>query len=266
MLPSPTFGQIGENAICYEDYATLKKGHYLTGSTINWCLKQLTLDFPNANVTVLSTDFYVRLSPWSPDHKDQRLAEAVDQIQISPNENRIIVLPACCRSHFYILVAVMDLFNPLLFILESLGGPVYGKEPPHTDKFLLLLKLRTENRNLVLGKFQKHLPVVPRQPFLSNNCGIFAVKFVELLLRDPHAFVESAHQNKLGAMFLPNSLNSKRDEIAVKVNTDASNQRLPGAPLCNNPIPLPLPSPDWVWTKVLEFSARLIIILLHSCR
>ena len=233
----PLHGQIGENAVSYADYTTLMKGRFITGSLLNWNLKVLCNDFPNPEVTVLSTDVYQRLEFWSDEYQDERLLTWVDQVPCLIGDNRLVILPSCCRSHFYILVAVMDPSAPVIFILESLGGPYYGQEPPFTDKFVSFLNHISKRSD----SFEKLIPEVPRQPFSSNNCGFFAIKFVELILQDPAAFVALSRSNSLGDWFGSQSLNNKRQEIASLVAKHAEDQRL---------IPLPLPSPDEVYHQV----------------
>ena len=53
----------------------------------------------------------------------QQLEKWVEHDRLwSVDGSRLVVLPSCHDSHYYVLVAVMDQQQPLMYILESLGG------------------------------------------------------------------------------------------------------------------------------------------------
>ena len=241
-------GQIGDNTITFHDYASLVVGKYVTDSIVNWSLRLLSLKCQNSDVEILSTEFYMRLENWGTSVIDERLNAWAENFDI---KTRMVVLPVCWQRHFYVLVAVLDPHVPTVFILESLGGSKFGREPPFTDKFCSLLAFSLSSRDVALGEFRKVLLDVPRQPYGSNNCGLFCIYFVELILGDPVIFVTLANSNDLAKWFPSNFLNSKRDEVAANIASAAESQRLPGGPMLRFHIDLPLPSPRAVSLQVL---------------
>ena len=113
-----------------------------------------------------------------------------------------MLLPLCHASHFYGLVAVLDEDQPLLVILESLGGS-FAKEPPITKIFIEFL---AEQRQLLDGRrveFKIVTPEVPRQAPGSNNCGLFLIKYMRKIIETPEDFVEKVKNCKLADWFPP---------------------------------------------------------------
>ena len=251
---TPANDQIGGNTITFHDYASLVEGKYVTDTIVNWSLRQLSMEHPSSRVTVLSTEFYQRLEIFGTSVTDERLYMWANGIEKFDADPQLVVLPVCWQSHFYILIAMLDTTSPTIYILESLGGSRYGQIPPFTNRFCSLLTSVLGAKGVSIGDFALVLLDVPRQPFSSNNCGIFAIHFVELVLRDQANFVTLAATNQLADWFPPNSLNSKRGEIAAKIAQEAESQRAPGENMCGKPIDLPLQSPDFVSRQVFSIN------------
>ena len=137
-----------------------------------------------------------------------------------------MVLHVCFSSHFYILVAVLDTKQPVMFVLESIGG-LFANIPPLADSFCKFLHMVCPNPNH-FSSFDKEIVDVPRQRAGFNNCGLFALYYVEMILKDPASFEEKARRNNLADWFPPSLVDTKRKELAAHIGQLAVDQRQSG--------------------------------------
>ena len=133
-----------KTGINIQDYLTLRTGVCLTSLIVNFALKEeaaktksplLILDCDIAQIVASHTWFL-----------DKRLAPFLDQAWRDP-ECELILLPCCHDIHYYLLAAVLDEKDPVIMVLESLGGS-YAVAPPVTEQFKSMLE---ETKQLIDG-------------------------------------------------------------------------------------------------------------------
>lgn len=258
-LAPPVPGQIGDNVITKLDYASLAPGSFVTASTVNWWLRLLDHQYAVLGdqdvrpVLVLSTEFYQQMERWDPAigvlDENLGLQYWTERARLWQGGSRLVILPACWRSHFYALVAVLDPNQPMLYILESLGGQ-FARIPPFAKKLCSFLQLlRTEENEECLA-FKTVFVTVPRQKPNSNNCGMFCLKFIELILERPEEFEQRAKDRDLSDWFPVDCVDSKRMELIQHINQLASDQRQPGGEMAEKRLALPLLQPSVVYKQV----------------
>ena len=248
----PTPGQIGDNVVTIQDYSSLTTGSYITDSIINWRLRDIEQNFicPGSKlVLVLSTDFYERLKCWNKvvTHETAKELGILQWLNYSHNSPKIVLLPVCWQDHFYLLVAVMDVNMPVIHILESIGGS-YATTPPMTVTFGQVLRC-------VLGSslqndFKLNFLDVPHQPPGSNDCGLYLMKYGELILRDPEEFIIFTHSRSFREWFPSSAVCNMRRELAERIRFLAEDQRKENREMVNNLLEVPLPSPQTVFSEV----------------
>ena len=236
-LAPPVPGQPSDNIITKFDYAHLAPKSYVTTTTINWWLslldKQYTLRASKniRPVLVLCTEFYQKLEAWDLDtgmpDKNNGLQKWTESAQLWHGGSRIVILPLCWREHFYTLVAVLDNRQPMLYILESIGGH-YANIPPYTDKFCSYLQLLREEQEGNGPGFKSMFLTVPRQKEGSNDCGMFCLKFIEMILENPDDFEIRARNNDFRHWFDIDTVDVKRKELVARIDQLAVEQRMPG--------------------------------------
>ena len=146
---------------------------------------------------------------------DDRLSPIFDKVWRDP-EYELVLLPCCHNVHFYLLAAVLDERDPVIFVLESIGGS-YAKPPPVTEQFKSVLE---ETRQMIDGKrlaYRTFIPEVPRQNPGSNDCGIFTLKYVKKIVSNPKEFIQAAKSDCLRWWFQFNVTKShKVSRISLK--------------------------------------------------
>ena len=252
-------GQLGDNVVTMQDYASLSNKSFVTDSIVNWWLRMLDHQYKllegdqSFEVLVLSTDFYERLKCWDPSSglPSQHLGfqNWTDHGRLWKGGARYVILPVCWSDHFYILAAVLDEIKPTLYVLESIGGP-YAAVPPLGKIFCDYLQLIRGSPIDKYPQFQLVILDVPRQKRMSNNCGLFIMEFAERILNNPKGFEEQAEQNTLGKWFPVHVVDSKRDFLINQICQLASDQRMEGGEMVGQNLDLPLPKPNVVLSQV----------------
>ena len=127
-----------------QDYLTLQTGVCLTSLIVNFALKEeatktksplLIFDCDVAQIVASQTWFL-----------DKRLAPYLDKAWRDP-ECELVLLPCCHDIHYYILAAVLNEKDPVVMVLESIGGS-YAVAPPVTEQFKSMLE---ETKQLMDG-------------------------------------------------------------------------------------------------------------------
>jgi hypothetical protein len=132
-------------------------------------------------------------------------------------------------------------------VLESIG---YGKPPPFTRRFCDYLGMLSPEEVPTFKIITKN---VPKQKAGSNDCGLFCIKNVEMILNDPVSFIENAEEGgSLENWYLPASASIKRDHLAESIQLMAADQRLPGGQMHNSQVRIPLPEPAIAYAKSLD--------------
>jgi hypothetical protein len=257
MLPCLSF-QIGDNVITRHEYSSLAPRHFLIDTVVNWWLRLLDVQHVqkcqgHPTVLLLNTCFYERLKNWDPatglPKEELGLQKWTEFAQLWRCGSRLVVLPVCWNSHYYTLVAVLDPAQPLLIILESIGG-MYARVPPYANQFCSFLLLLRAGVGEGGPGFQTRILVVPRQSPGSNDCGLFCMTFAEKILEDPDSFEDLAKKGVLDVWFPASSVLTKRDEVARLIGQQAVEQREPGREMAGHPLHLPLPKPLVVYNEV----------------
>ena len=145
--------------IYVEDFLTLRKGAPLSSVILNFALSKMASKNPGPSL-ILDCDIAQIISShtW---FLDDRLSPIFDKVWRDP-EYELVLLPCCHNVHFYLLAAVLDERDPVIFVLESIGGS-YAKPPPVTEQFKSVLE---ETRQMIDGKrlaYRTFIPEVPRQ-------------------------------------------------------------------------------------------------------
>ena len=212
------------------DYYSLKPGRFLTDVTIDFAFSYEEIFRDPKEVLLLSTEFAQILGGgnwWD----DERLNRSLLNSKLWQDDGvKLVLLPVCYSSHFYGLVAVLDPVEPLLYILESLGG-CYSKEPPVATDFRDFL---SEQKQLLDGsrlEFKTVTPIVPRQAAGSNNCGLFLIQFMRKIVENPTNFIERATSCDLAKWFPPLHVDCLRAEISKLLFLMAIEQREPSQAL-----------------------------------
>ena len=145
----------------------------------------------------------------------------------------------------------MDTESPKILVLESIGGPTFGRIPPHAETFGKVLK----SVFLPSGSidFNISLPSVPRQSS-GPDCGIFCLKFAEKILHDPKGFLLKIHSGGLDQWFPASSLSNSRVELAERIRFLSSEQRKEHGVMEGRRLDLPLPTPEAVHMQVITLS------------
>ena len=159
-----------------------------------------------------------------------------------------LVLPVCRNNHWVTLVARLG-ENPLMVLLNSLsGGPtIITIEAELFRDFLLS---HTSSSGLV---FTFVTPLVPQQPNFQD-CGLFAIKYAELVISDPKKFfqivTDTEAKQQLSNWFSYYEMENKRGEMAEIIRNLAEEQRREGGPLYGED--LEIPSMDFSKVKRFE--------------
>ena len=156
-----------------------------------------------------------------------------------------LVLPVCRNNHWVTLVARLG-ENPLMVLLNSIsGGPIVTIE---ADLFRDFLLSHTSSPGVV---FTFVTPLVPQQPNWSD-CGLFAIKYAELVISDPKKFFQMVTETgakQLSNWFSYYEIEKKRSDMAIILRNLAEEQRREGGPLYGQD--LEIPSVDF--SKVMRF-------------
>jgi hypothetical protein len=260
-LAPPVQGQFGDNVITMHDYASLAPGEMVTDSIVNWWLRLLDHQHRHLReqgqqpVLLLSTEFAVRLGSWDPASglpKEQLgLHDWTEHARLWQGGARLVVLPVCWQYHYYVLVAVLDEEQPTLYILESIGGS-FARAPAVTENFCSYLQLLRAQAKYQGPDFTSVVQPVPRQRAGSNNCGLFCLKFAEVILENPDGFEVRAKRGELDLWFPVKNIDSKRGDLAVHIGQLAMDQRDgPSGEMVNQLLDLPLPPPIVVLNQVI---------------
>jgi len=138
--------------------------------------------------------------------------------------------------------AVLDSEQPRLYTLESIGG-VFARVPPLAEKLCRYLQLLKTGLGTECPNFEFIMVDVPRQKRGSNDCGLFGIKFVEMILQDSGEFEDRANRGLLQNWFSVDTVDTKRQELAAHVRQLAVDQRQPGGEMVAQQLLLPLPAP-----------------------
>lgn len=276
-LAPPVPGQWGDNTVTLREYGTLAAGKFVFDTVVNlwqrFILHQhLRLDDESQQVLLLSTECAVMLASWDPavdPVPHQRLLNWTEHGGLWTEHGcRLVVLSICSEGHYYALVAVLDLKQPAMYVLESLGGS-YAKEPPGTLQFRALLLWLRDQDGENGPDFVTSIPSVPRQREASNNCGLFLCQNVELILDGPKRFEDLARHGMLGNWYSVQSVDGKRRQVAGQIQQLAEDQRLPGGELDREQmngrlLDLPLPEPEVVYEQVSwDINIVTVLYLVH---
>ena len=208
------------------DYNSLRPGRFITDMTVDFAISYEQIFRDPKEVLLLSTEFAQILGGgnwWD----DERLNRCLVNSKLWQTEGvKLVFLPVCHSSHFYGLVAVLDPVEPVLVILESLGG-IYSKEPPVATEFKEFL---CEQKQLLDGSrlvFKTSTPSVPRQAASSNDCGVFLVQFMRKIVENPQNFIERVENCDFSDWFPPQCVAGLRDEMSKLLYLMANEQRMP---------------------------------------
>ena len=244
-LAPPVPGQWGDNVVTLREYRSLAPKAFLFDVVVNWWLRVLVHQYVvlggEQRVLVLSTECAVSLErSWdiaSGQDPSDHLKNWVEHGNLWQEQgSRLVVLPTCHAGHYYTLVAVLDLEQPLLYVLESIGGG-YAVEPPCGAQFRALLLWLRLKAGVPGPDFETAILSVPRQRSGSNNCGLFTLEYIEKILDHPDYFVVLAKSRALGNWFSVQSVDQKREKLAEQIRQMAVDQRLPGGELEGRPEP-----------------------------
>ena len=253
--------QVCDNAITYKDFGTLTEKQYISDCVFNWWLKLMDIERSVDEVELLSTLHYQNLDAWIPGtplDKTGRLYSWGKNLNGFVNDKTLMIIPGVWRRHYYVLVCVLDPSLPTVYVLESFGGS-YACLPPQTQTLCSLLAVTSEESGILLPAFEKVVLEVPRQPMGSNNCGIFAIEYIERIVSDPQQFIHDARGNNLANWFDPHSLDTKRVEISARISQAAETQQM-GCP--NSYVQLPLPTPSSIFRQVLSSIFITLVLLM----
>ena len=243
--------RVKRDAIYTADYLTLAPRQYVQDVIIDFKLRYMQPSGPEGEEVWLMSSQLGQLIgqiPWT----SHALLRAVDQARPWQERGcRFVVLPWCESAHYFLLVAVLDP-QPMMFILESMGG---CKEPAGAE---ILRNCLMDQRVLQGGPkvpFLTYTPTVPKQPSGSNDCGLFVLEFTREIMRDPEDFLRRAEAGTLSDWFPTAIVQNRRQELAALLRQLGEEQRRPGEVLEDQPALL---LPDFTVEKVKK-SQRLRI-------
>ena len=221
------------------DYKSLRPFRFLTDVTVDFAFCIENYYEISKDVFLLSTELAQIFSGgnwWN----DPRLINYIEDAKLwDPEGVKLVLLPLCYSSHFYVLAAILDPENPLLVILESIGS-YYSNEPPVVKVFETFLMEKKQLLGHDQTKFKKVTPEVPRQKQGSNDCGLFAITFMKKIRSQPDDFIRRVKNSSLADWFPSDEVDSLRYELANQLSQLAQNQRLPGHELDGDLLSLPV--------------------------
>ena len=249
------------------EYSTLATQREISESVINWRLCDLSQEYPfnSSSVLVLNSDFYQSLEClWRTGVTVKPpVRSVIEWFNFSLNSAQIVILPLCWRGHFYLLVAILNPVAPSIQVLESIGGE-FAVIPPFTDIFGKVLSSLIQ-LSFVAPLWQEStdfsicIPTVPRQPLGSNNCGLFSLKYAELILTSPEEFTRKLLNESLHDWFPIETIENMRCDLTERIQYLAVEQRKDGGLMVGRHLDLPLPSPSFVFAQVINHIDPLII-------
>ena len=234
------------NDVTLAEFSTLAHGGPVSDGLVNWWLRYLLEQFSKFHpeekqVLVLSTEFYALLRDctWPdscetpPESLRTRLDKSLAIFSAEEGSNmgghRFIVVPLVEQNHYYVMVYIADAERPQLVVLESMGNQ-FASYPAATDRFIKLLGYYRKQWNTKQVVVAKSLPAVPRQEASSNDCALFAIKFMERLLAAPGTFEDLLNAESLHLWFDSGSVGNKRKEIIDEMIQESRDQRRQGCP------------------------------------
>ena len=234
------------NDVTLAEFSTLAHGGPVSDGLVNWWLRYLLEQFSKFHpeekqVLVLSTEFYALLRDctWPdscetpPESLRTRLDKSLAIFSAEEGSNmggyRFIVVPLVEQNHYYVMVYIADAERPQLVVLESMGNQ-FASYPAATDRFIKLLGYYRKQWNTKQVVVAKSLPAVPRQQAYSNDCALFAIKFMERLLAAPGTFEDLLNAESLHLWFDSGSVGNKRKEIIDEMIQESRDQRRQGCP------------------------------------
>lgn len=220
------------------DFSSLRPKNFVTDVTLDFAFCYENFFHVHEKVCLLSTEFAQILAGghwWN----DKRLKLYLEESKLwQPDGAKIVLLPVCHASHFYCLAAVLDEDKPIIVVLESLGGS-FSIEPPVLKEFESFL---SEQKQLLTGSqsyFEIVCPIVPRQRQTSNDCGLFVIKYMREIVKDPERFIKRVADSSLNDWFPVEEVDGLRRELADLLLLLAKEQRLPGRELAGQDLTTP---------------------------
>ena len=140
---------------------------------------------------------------------------------------KVMAVPWCECSHFFLLVAILDI-QPILYVLESIGGYPEPSGAEFLRRFLVEKRLQCGGPQV---SFKTIIPCVPKQVRGSNDCGVYLMEFSSKLLMDPEEFVKKAAENSLSDWFSSESVSGRRKELSELLRNLGEEQRKLGGVL-----------------------------------
>ena len=200
-------------AVYESDIKSLAPRAFIKDTIIDYCFRKLkSCHSGSEQVLLIDSSKSQRLSTWRlcPD-----LRSDIESARLFHAQGVRLVFMVWCESvHFFGIVGVCHIQNPVVYVLESVGG---YPEPLGAQFMIQLLHDHRVAAGLPLTQIRVLTPLVPRQPVASNDCGIFVVENASRIFKNPDEFLERASQGSLKDWYKSNELSRRRIEIAAEL-------------------------------------------------
>ena len=137
---------------------------------------------------------------------------------------KIIFMPWCEQGHFFSVVAVPGP-QDRIYIMESIGGYETPAGAAILGNFLSNVRARIgwDPVDCITITLES-----PKQPPGSNNCGLFMLENVAMVLRDPDDFCLKAETRSMKDWYPSSQVAGRREEMAELIRRMGKDQREPG--------------------------------------
>ena len=211
----------GQWAVYQSDLACLRPRAFITNDIVDFRLRFLQPDGPAGQTVWLLTNSHAQqLHSWRLCPTLRQQVEAARVFQ--EGGCQIIFMAWCENSHYFGVVGVCGV-QPLIYVLESIGGYEEPKGPAILGTFMkemrTLMKMTPADVPILT-------PDVPRQPPGTNDCAMFMLESSRKIVEDPVMFIERAQLNQLGNWYPASTVATRRSELTKLVEKLAQEQNL----------------------------------------
>ena len=264
----PLKGQVNANAVTLSDYGNMADKLPISDSVLNYMSSREAHKYEVSgrnHVLLLNTDFHQRLH----DHSWQKFKNGqLGEYDLrswctraklwQKGGARYVVLHICDRGHFYTLVGILSETSPVIAVLESVGGGL-ARIPKYGNRFREFLETLRAEAGRTGPRIEWLIPEMARQGYGSNNCGIFAMKYYEEILKQPSEFEKKLRKNQLKDWVSSKDIPAKRLEVVEHLKEEAIKQKDH-----NSLVELPLKDPNVVYDQVKTRANMLIAMDLEE--